>query len=267
MGDRKRARNRVEGRQETAAIVATLGRQVRMERRRRRLTQVALGRGVGLAQSRISELERGKGLRAPLDVWVALGLVLGRPLAIAFSRSSEDARPADAGHLDLQEAAIRLVRRHAWTGTFEVPTKPADPSCSVDVCARDDTARRLILCECWNRFGDLGAAARSTSRKVAEARELAAALFDRGPFTVHVCWLVRPTAANRDLVRRYPELLASRFTGSSRAWARTLDEGATPPDEPGFVWFDPSTGRATPVRWRSAARRRESRAPARPQGR
>lgn len=247
MGESRRASPRVEARQETAALVATLGRVVRTERRRRRMTQAALAERVGWSRARISELERGEGLRAPFDVWVAVGLALGRPLAVAFSTSGDESLPADAGHLDLQEALIRLAHRHGWTGTFELPTRPANPSHSVDVCLRDDVARRLIVCECWNRFGDLGAAARSTSRKIADADGLAAALLDRGPYTVHACWLVRPTAANRALVRRYPGLLASRFTGSSRAWARTLNEGLPPPLDPGLVWFD-GTGGATPVR-------------------
>lgn len=257
----KRTKARVEGRQETAALVAALGRQVRAERRRRRLTQAVLGRRVGLSAARISEIERGEGLRAPLDVWVALGLVLGRPIAVAFSRGIEESLPADAGHLELQEAALRLVRRHGWIGTFELPTRPADPSHSVDVCVRDDRARRLIVLECWNRFGDLGAAARSTSRKLAETRELAVARYGEAASPVHGCWLVRPTAANRALVRRYPELLASRFPGSSRAWARALDKGTEPPAHPGFVWFDAATGKAAPVRWPRPASPRPAGAP------
>lgn len=212
------------------------------------MTQGALAERVGWSRARISELERGDGVRAPLDVWVALGLVLGRPLAVAFSKGADELLPADAGHLDLQEAVIRLAHRHAWTGSFELPTRPTNPSHSVDVCLRDDIARRLIVCECWNRFGDLGAAARSTSRKIAEAEELAAALLDRGPYAVHACWLVRPTAANRALIRRYPGLLASRFTGSSHAWACALNDGLPPPPAPGLVWFEASSGRATELR-------------------
>lgn len=252
MGDGKRARIRVEGRQETAAIVATLGRQIRAARLGRRLTQSALGRRVGLSATRLSELERGEGLRAPLDVWVALGLAIGRPLAVSLSRDLENPEPRDVGHLDLQEAAVRLARRHGWRPHVELPTTPLDPSFSIDVCACDDPGGRLLLLECWNRFGDLGAAARSTDRKVAEAGELARHLLRGRVATIHPCWLVRPSAANRRLVRRYPALIASRFPGSSLAWARTLNEGAAPPDGAGFVWFDASTGRATPVRLRRA---------------
>ena len=47
---------------------------------------------------------------------------------------------------------------------------------STDVGLRDDRGRRLILVECWNTIGDLGAAVRSTNRKRVEAEDLAAVL-------------------------------------------------------------------------------------------
>lgn len=245
---------RIQGLRESRAIVATLGGVVRMERRRRHLSQAELGQRVGVCASHISRIERGLGVRIPFEVWVALGLVLGRPLAVAFSRALEIGEPADAGHLQLQELAISLARRHGWHTSFELPTRPADPSCSVDVVARDDSGRRMHLWECWNRFGDLGAAARSTTRKVVEAEALAATAGLPGdggaPFMVCSCWLVRPTAANRALLRRYPGILRSRFPGSSLLWARAIESGCAPPAEPGIVWCDPAAGRIVPVRWR-----------------
>ena len=51
-------------------------------------------------------------------------------------------------------------------------------------------------------------------------------------------WVVRATRRNRDLVARYPELFASRFTGSSRAWVQALTTGSAPPSDLGLVWCD-----------------------------
>ena len=86
--------------------------------------------------------------------------------------------------------------------SFEVPTKPADPWRSIDVGLLDDTRRRLIVSECWNTFGDVGAAARSSERKAAEAEDLATARWAEAPHRVGLVWVVRATAANRALVAR-----------------------------------------------------------------
>jgi hypothetical protein len=95
-----------------------------------------------------------------------------------------------------------------------------------------------VLAECWNTIGDIGAAARSSERKRADAEALAAARWGEAPAAVGVVWVVRATARNRALVARYPEVFAARFPGSSAGWVRALTEGAAPPDEPGLVWCD-----------------------------
>ncbi len=250
MGRRRSTNTVVEGRREALALAATIGGTVRLERRRRRMTQAELAQRVGVDQSRISQLELGRAMFAPLATWVALGIALGRPLSVAFSRALE-VEPADAGHLAMQELVLRLARRNDWRGTFELPTRPSDPSRSIDVCVRDDHRRVLIVVECWNRIGDVGSAARSTARKIAEAEALAA-VSDRGPgYVVRACWLLRPTAANRRLLRDHPEVFRSRFPGSSVAWTRSLEHGMEPPAEPGIAWLDVAAGRVVPIRLRS----------------
>ena len=69
-----------------------------------------------------------------------------------------------------------------------------------------------------------------------------------GPYRVATVWIVRPSAANRRLVARYPEVFASACPGSSRAWLRALAEGASPPAAAGLVCCDPVAGRLT--EWR-----------------
>ena len=93
--------------------------------------------------------------------------------------------------------------------------------------------------ECWNTFGDLGAAARSSDRKVAEAEQVAVAIAGEGqPFEVGLCWVVRDTRANRALVNRYEHIFASRFSGSSAGWVRALTKGGPMPKQPGLIWCD-----------------------------
>lgn len=147
--------------------------------------------------------------------------------------------PRDAGHLEIQEFLLAQAAKLGRPGTFELPTRPTDPSRSSDVGIRDPSHGVRILAECWNTFGDIGAAARATTRKAAEA---AAAWPDDRIATV---WVVRATAANRALLARYPSILDAAFPGSSRAWVAALTMGTTPPADPGFVWFDAATGRLT----------------------
>jgi hypothetical protein len=135
---------------------------------------------------------------------------------VSFSRDIVPDEPRDAGHLAAQELVLRLARQHGRRADFELPTRPADPARSTDVAIRDDAARALILVEIWNRLDDLGAAARATNRKQAEAEGPAVlAASDGSPYRVATCWLLVDTAANRQLVARYPEILETRFPGSS----------------------------------------------------
>lgn len=248
MERRRRTTRQLEGDREAISIAATLGRVVREARRRLRMTQEQLGQAVGLRHSRIGEIERGEALGTPLLVWVRLGIVLGRPLAMSFSRDLEPRMPADAGHIDGQEFVLRLARTCGRHGSFELPTRPYDPSLSVDACIRDDADRTLILNEIWNRFDDLGRAARSTDRKVAEAAEIAVGLGGEQPYRVAHCWLLIDTAANRTLVARYPEVVAARFPGSSQAWVRSLTDGGPVPMDPGLAWIDLQGRRLVPLR-------------------
>jgi len=216
MDRRRRTHTELDGMIEAAAIARTFGRDLRTARKRRRITLVELGRRVSLSHVRVGEIERGEGATAPLAVWVKLGKAIERPLAVSFSREIEVQEPRDAGHLAAQELVLRLARRHGRRADFELPTRPADPARSIDVALRDDPARAIIVVEIWNRLDDLGGAARATTRKQAEAEGPAVLAARDGPaYQVAVCWLLVDTAANRRLVARYPEILDSRFPGSS----------------------------------------------------
>jgi transcriptional regulator with XRE-family HTH domain len=252
----RRTDAQVQGAREAARLAATLGGDLKHARVPRRLTQRALGRRVGLSQGRISDLERGGGASAPLDTWIALGVALDRPLAVSFSRDIETDDPRDAGHLRAQELVLGLARRLGRRGDLELPTHPTDPWRAIDVVIRDDVVRALILIEIWNRLDDLGAAIRSTTRKLVEADGLAVlAAGDGSPYRVASCWLLVDTAANRRLVGRYPEIFAARFGGSSVGWVRCLVDGTAPPLAPGLAWIDTRSGRVVPVRHRHSDER------------
>lgn len=235
------------------AVAVALGNSVRAGRKRLRLTQAELAERVGVQQSWISRIELGHGHAIPLDLWIRIGLALQQPLVVSFTRPlGETRQPIDAGHLAMQEHLLGLAHATSRTATFELPTRPSDPSRSIDVCVRDDRHRVLIVEEAWNTFGDLGGAIRATHRKGAEAADLAASIDDGPSFRVATVWVVRDTATNHALVARYPEILVSAFPGSSRGWVEALTSDAAPPIQPGLVWFDPGTHRLH--EWRRSSR-------------
>jgi transcriptional regulator with XRE-family HTH domain len=212
---------------------------IRDARKRRRWSRSQLGAKVGLGATRIGQIERGDGTGVSLEIWFALGQALDMSFRADFARDRIE-EPEDAGHLGIQELALRLGRLTGRPRTFELSTRPANPSFSIDVGVRDDSVRVLFIEECWNTFGNINAAVRSTRRKIAEAEQLAVAIGgELGPYRVAAVWIVRDTRRNREIVSRYPEVFAAAFTGSSRQWVKALTTAAVePPVGLGLVWCD-----------------------------
>lgn len=233
----KRQELAAEARRRNLDQLAALGGSVKDSRGRRRWTQDELGERAGVSRGSVSRIERGLGGGQSLDTWQRVALAAGTPLIVKLQRDPlEDT--ADAGHLAMQELVLRVGRRAGFARTFELAMRPSEPWRSTDVGLRNDRRRILLLCECWNTFGDIGAAARSSARKLADAEELAVLAGGVQPYRVASCWVVRDTRRNREVVRRYPEVFAARFPGSSRGWVEALTNGAEPPREQGLVWCD-----------------------------
>lgn len=238
MSRRRQPGARSTGDREARAIAANLGRDLRRTRRQRRITQRALGDRVGVSQAEISALEAGAGARTPIETWVAIGIALDRPIAIGFSRDVVEPL-SDAGHLAAQELVVRLAAGAGWRTAFEAPIDVTAPGLTTDL--RFDRAGATVLVEIWNRVDDLGAAARSSDRKLAAVR--------RGHPRVVCLWLLVDTAANRRIVHHYPALFRARFPGSSAAWIQALTTtAAEPPSRPGIAWIDVRSGRLRELR-------------------
>lgn len=223
----KSEEHRAQARTKNLEQLSVLGRELRTSRRRRRLGQRHLADEVGLSQSTISLMERGFGGGLTLDCWQAVAQALGRTTRLTLTADTL-AEPADAGHLAIQELVLRLARLAGFALTFELPTRPVSPKGWGDIGLRDDRRRILLMVECWNTIGDIGAGVRASDRKRAEAEQYAVAigpLDDAGvarPYRVRGCWVVRASARNRALVGRYPENLRGALSGIFRR----LDAGA-----------------------------------------
>ena len=231
----KRTKLGVEADRRIREQMARSGGELRQRRQRSRRTQDQVANRAGVSRNLVSRMERGLGGSASVDAWQRVALAVDAPLTIALQRDIAG-DTIDAAHLAMQELVLRTGRAGGYRGSFELATRPTEPWRSAVVGFRDDRRRRLILVECWNSFGDVGAAARSTNRKLAEAADLAAALWGTVAHVVGGLWVVRATRRNRALVARYPELFASRFPGSSRGWLRAITEGTVPPSAPGLIW-------------------------------
>jgi hypothetical protein len=218
--------------------LARAGGDLREGRLARRISQAQAGELAAIGRGVVSRIERGLGASVPLDAWQRLGLAVGRPLVISVQRDVHG-ETRDTGHLAMQELVLRLGAAAGFTGSFELPTRPAEPWRSVDVCLSDPPGRRRIVVECWNTIGDIGAAVRSSTRKRAELQDLATATtIDGGSTTTGLVWVVRASARNRALVARYPEVFARAFPASSSGCIAALTSGGPLPADPGLVWSD-----------------------------
>ncbi len=220
---------------------ARIGAAIEAMRDRRGWTRIELARRAGLGRMVVSRVERGIG-NPDLDALQRLAVALDRPLVVSFGGADRAETPADAGHLAIQELILALGRDAGYSGSFELAMRPTEPWRSAEVGLAAPAQRRQLHVECWNTIGDVGAAARSSSRKLADLEDLATARWGDGA-TVGLVWVVRSTARNRALVARSPEVFASRFPGSSQRWVAALMTGAPPPDEPGFVWCEVAAAR------------------------
>jgi transcriptional regulator with XRE-family HTH domain len=212
-----------------------IGREIQVMRERRNWTRIELAARAAIGRMVVGRIERGE-THLDIDVVQRIGVALGRPLLVTFGRDTLEA-PTDAGHLAIQELVLRLGRAAGYSGSFELLSHPGESWRSVDVGLADPARCRMLLGECWNTIGDVGAATRSTERKRADLDAMAAGRW--GPdASVNVLWVVRGTARNRALIHDYPQVFTARFPGSSRAWVDCLTSGAPPPAEPGLVWCD-----------------------------
>jgi transcriptional regulator with XRE-family HTH domain len=219
---------------------ARIAGEIRVMRRRRQWTQRALADRAGVDRFVVTRLERGIG-RIDLELLERIAIAMGVSLAVAFGRDPQG-DVAEAGHLAMQNLVLQLSRVSALSVQFELPTRTGTPGRSADVFAGSDRRRQAAAIECWNTFGDIGAAVRSGHRKVADLEQAAVGRWGEEA-RVALVWVVRDTARNHDLVRRYPEVFAAAFPGSSRAWVEALTTGAPMPAEPGLVWCDLARGR------------------------
>jgi hypothetical protein len=53
-----------------------------------------------------------------------------------------------------------------------------------------------------------------------------------------LCWVLRDTKRNREIVAKFPGVFEDRFPGSSTAWVAALTRGGPIPEQAGLIWCD-----------------------------
>jgi hypothetical protein len=116
-------------------------------------------------------------------------------------------------------------------------------------------AREYCLCEITDWIGDVGAAVRDFSRRLAALDRYAVRHMQGDeslPLTA-AFWLVRATRRNRQLVADHRHFFHARFPGSGRAWVAALtSRAARLPTEPALLWVSVAGERVFPWRLGSA---------------
>jgi transcriptional regulator with XRE-family HTH domain len=149
-------------------------RTLRAIRRRKRLTQRAVGARIGLSQQEISRLELrdlSESQVGTVDRWAR---ALGADLMIELRVSGE--RPlTDARHARLQNCVLAELRASGWVAAAEVSFSVFGERGRIDILAFHQTLRLLLVVEVKTRVEDVQDLLGRSDVKVRLAPELAAA--------------------------------------------------------------------------------------------
>jgi len=234
----RRSREQVAADERARVLAGTLGRSLRDARHRAKRTQLAIADAAAVAQSTVSELERGRGSCVSLRVWCRVARAVGTDLRAYAEGASAADGPRDAIHLRHQELIVRTAAGGGWVALPEAPID-ADRSRSraADVLLRRGQEHALI--DVWDWFDDVGAAFRAWDRRISRVAAVAIGRTPVGheqPPRVCGCWVVRSTLRNRHLVADHGALFAARFPGSGSAWLAALSTSRPMPADPAILW-------------------------------
>ena len=167
----------------TDRLAMSFGRVVRQVRRARRLTQAALGEAVGLSQSAISRIERGRvpglslhviaDLSDVLDIGV--DLTLRAPWHADPLRSAAPAhvvsppRQRDVVHARCSAYVRRRLQAGGWDVSQEVRIQTGRSHGFIDIGGFHRSSGSLLVGEVKTELGDLGELQRTVAWYLAEA--------------------------------------------------------------------------------------------------
>ena len=200
-----------------------------------------------ISQARWSELERGLGANAPIELWAVVAAAVGVQLAAFLEAVSGANLPRDMEHLRRQSAVAGRAAAGGWSPAPEMPVTRGGTGRVIDVLLTRASCREAAVVEVWDLLLDVGAAFRSFDDKLAAVRT-------RLPgWTVSGAWVLRGTRRNRGLVAELAPLFAARFPADGMTWLAALDEPTSAlPADAVLLWTDAASTALAP--WRRLAR-------------
>jgi len=248
---------RGRGRADTLAV--RLGIGLKDGRIAAALTQAQAAARARISQARWSELERGLGANAPIELWSVVAAAVGTQLAAFLEEVAGAGLPRDLEHLRRQSSIVARAAAGGWSAAPEMPVTRGGSGHVIDVLLTRSTRREAAVVEVWDLLLDVGAGFRSFDDKLAAVRT-------RLPgWNVSGAWVLRGTRRNRGVVADLAPLFAARFPGVGRSWLVALDQpGSALPPAPVLLWTGVSGTELAPWRpagqtpWRPAARGRRA---------
>lgn len=253
---RRSTSHRRRGQGRAGLLAMRLGARMRERRRAMGLTQAQLGGRIGIHQTAVSKMERGKGARFSLETWAAAAAALGYELTAFFEGAPSSDAPVDLEHIRRQQLVVTTGARGGWGARVEHRLVVGGRPLAIDVLLIRPAASgpgELCVVEVWNWLTDIGAAWRNHAAKVAAVRE-------SHPTTrVSGLFVMRATRRNRELVREFGEVFRARFSASSDRMLAALGNRHVPaPEGDAVAWTDAHATRLVPVRARGNPHSRQA---------
>jgi len=235
----------LRGRGRADAVATRLGAGLRDARVAAGMSQAEAAGRARISQARWSELERGLGANAPIEVWTVVASAVGVQLATFLEAVSGAGLPRDMEHLRRQSALVARATPGGWAAAPEMPLTRGGSGRVIDVLLTRAPRREAAVVEVWDLLLDVGAAFRSFEEKLAAVRAKLPG------WSVSGVWILRGTRRNRSLLAELEPLFAARFPGDGQALLAALDgpTSALPPG-PVLLWTDATATTLAPWRRR-----------------
>lgn len=201
-----------------------IGLSLRALRRRRHLTQSALGALVGLSHSTIARVERGHADRITLSTLLRIANALGASVSVRVLWQGEALdRLLDAAHADITELVLRLVRDAGWEVATEVSFNLRGERGVIDILAFHPESGSLLVIEIKSVVPDLQAMLGTLDRKVRVATSVA---WERGwrPVRVSRLLVLPDDRTARRRVERHGAVFATVLPARTAAVRRWLKQ-------------------------------------------
>ena len=166
----------MRGRGRADAVAVRLGVGLRDARVTAAMSQAEAATRARISQARWSELERGLGANAPIELWAVVAAAVGVQLAAFLEAVSGANLPRDMEHLRRQSAVVDRAAAGGWSPAPEMPVTRGGTGRVIDVLLTRAPRREAAVVEVWDLLLDVGAAFRSFDEKLAAVQRPPAGL-------------------------------------------------------------------------------------------